>query len=91
MKRTNRKITILKKLYTTGLHLTATDFKISNANQFLIELENQKLIERYWVKDEGITPFKLAYVSDDTREKAEKYLNIFQEAEPKEKKLPKSA
>ncbi len=90
MSKPNRKLQILKKLYETNLRLTATDFRISNANQFLIELESQKLIERYWVRNEEETPFKLAYVSDETREKAMKYLNAFQGVKPKQDEVQES-
>jgi len=84
MRRATHKRNILQTLYNTRLHLTATDFRISNANQFLIELESQELIERYWVRNEGETPFKLAYVSDATKDKAKKYLNAFHGVKPKQ-------
>ena len=90
MKKVTRKLNILQTLYSTKLHLTATDFKISNANQYLGELESQRLIERYWVKNEGDTPFKLAYVSDDTRERAEKYLNTLQDVKLKKDEVQES-
>ena len=76
MSKPNHKHTILKKLYDTELHLTATDFNASNANQYLGELESQELVVRYEVKREGMSPFKLAYVSGDQKEKVEKYLGI---------------
>lgn len=77
MKKTTHKLNILQKLYDTGLHLTATDFRASNANQYLGELEGQELVTRYWVRNEGETPYKLAYVSDTTKDKAKKYLHAF--------------
>ena len=90
MKKSTHKLNILKKLYETGLHLTATDFKASNANQYLRELESQGLVIRYWVRNEGETPFKLAYVSDETREKATKYLNAFKSVKSKQDEVQES-
>ena len=76
MSKQNHKHTILKKLYDTGLHLTATDFYVSNANQFLCELESQELIKRYKMKRKNMSPFKLAYIPDEFKERVEKYLGI---------------
>ena len=76
MNKPNHKYSILKKLYDTKLHLTATDFNASNANQFLCELESQELIKRYKKKRKNMSPFKLAYIPDEFRERVEKYLGI---------------
>ena len=90
MSKPNRKLQILNRLYETGLRLTASDFRISNANQYLEELESQGLVIRYWVRNEGETPFKLAYVSDETREKATKYLNAFKGVKSKQDEVQES-
>jgi len=84
MKRATHKRNILQTLYNTRLHLTATDFNASNANQYLGELESQELITRYWVRNEGETPFKLAYVSDENMIKVKKYLDALQGVKPKQ-------
>jgi nitrate/nitrite-specific signal transduction histidine kinase len=49
----HRKLNILKLLYDTNLRLTAAQFKISNANQYLRALEKAKLIKRIEVPREG--------------------------------------
>lgn len=90
MKKATRKITILQTLYETGLHLTAADFNISNANQFLGQLESQELVKRYWVREEGIKPFKLAYVSNENMTKAKKYLEALQGKKPKQDEVQES-
>lgn len=79
MTRPNHKYSILKSLYNTELQLTAADFNISNANQYLIELEEQGLITRYEVKRDGMSSFKINYVNRGQREKAKKYLGIIEE------------
>lgn len=73
MKKTH-KYTILEKLYKTGLKLTATDFHyISNANQFMVELENQNLITSEWgVKGEARV--KLRFVNSKQMKRAKAYL-----------------
>ena len=90
MKKSTHKFKILKKLSDTGLHLTATDFNASNANQFLIELESQKLITRYKVKREGMSPFKLAYVAEDNEVRAKKYLEALQGVKSKQDEVQES-
>lgn len=77
----NQKLThnlnILKVLYDTDMRLTASQLHISNANQNFIDLEEMKLIKRVEVPRVGKSPFKVGYVDDDTREKAEQYLNKY--------------
>lgn len=68
---------ILKVLFDTKIQLTASQIGISNANQHLIDLENQKLIKRVDVPREKGSPFKIGYVDNDTRLKAEDYLKRF--------------
>lgn len=70
----HRKLNILKLLYDTTLRLTAAQFKISNANQYLIALEEAKLIKRIEVPREGTTPYKIGFVDSATRKKAKEYL-----------------
>lgn len=71
----NHSFTILKVMYDTGKKLTASDFIISNANQYLVTLERNNLIERKTVsKEHGNTTYKIGYVSSRTRKKARKYL-----------------
>ena len=67
-------INILKVLYDTDMRLTASQIHISNANQNFIDLEEMKLIKRVKVPRVGKRPFKVGYVDDDTRLKAEQYL-----------------
>lgn len=55
--------------------VTATDFKISNANQYLIILEKLKLITRVW--NESRT-FKTSFFKDEAqRQKATEYITKF--------------
>jgi len=61
-------------LYDTNLRLTASQFKISNANQYLIALEEAKLIKRIEIPREGTTPYKVGFVDNGTRKKAKEYL-----------------
>jgi len=68
---------ILKVLYDTKMQLTASQIGISNANQHLIDLENQKLIKRVDVQREKGSPFKIGYVDNDTKLKAEDYLKRY--------------
>ncbi len=70
----HRKLNILKLLYDTNLRLTAAQFKISNANQYLRALEKAKLIKRIEVPREGTTHFKIGFVDSGTRKKAKEYL-----------------
>lgn len=71
----NHKHRILKRLYDTGLKLTATDFShVSNANQYFIELENQDLIKSEW-GEKGDARVKLRYVAEQQQERAKKYLD----------------
>lgn len=66
---------ILKRLFDTGLKLTATDFSfVSNANQYFVELENQDLITSEW-GERGDARVKLRFVATDQREPAKKYLD----------------
>jgi len=68
------KLNILKVLFDTDLRLTALQFSISNANQYLKPLEDMKLIKRVEIPRVGKSPFKIGYVDDDTRLKAKEYL-----------------
>lgn len=69
------KYNLLKRLYDTGLKLTATDFSyVSNPNQYFVELENQDLITSEW-GTKGESRVKLRYVADHQRDKVEMYLN----------------
>lgn len=70
----HHKLNILKLLYDTTLRLTAAQFKISNANQYLIALEEAKLIKRIVVPREGTTPYKIGFVDSSTRKKAKEFL-----------------
>lgn len=76
-----KKLQILKILYDTGSKLTATDFKMSNANQYLCTLEGMRLIEREWYKPPKGASFKLAFISVKTRTKAQKYLKLNSKSE----------
>lgn len=76
----NHKYRILKRLYDTGLKLTATDFSyISNANQYFVELENQDLITSEW-GEKGDARVKLRYIAKHQKEKVKKYLESLQNA-----------
>lgn len=70
----NSSLKILKVLFDTRERLTASQIGLSNANQYLGKLEKQELIKRIEIPREGNTPFKVGFVDDDTRDKAENYL-----------------
>jgi len=71
----SHKLFILKTLIESDVMLTATDFSyISNANQYFVELEAQKLIKSEWGK-KGKAKVKLRFVPNEWREKAQKFLN----------------
>lgn len=61
---TNKEIETLRLIYRTG---TSTAFKIpfSNANQYLIPLENKGLIIREWVYFEGNKRYKEARINTE--------------------------
>ncbi len=73
----NHKLNILKLLYDTGLRVTASQLIISNANQYLIPLEEAKLISRVEVPRENSSPYKVGFVNRDTRKKAKEYLEKY--------------
>ncbi len=75
-KQITHKNTILKKLYDTQLKLTAIDFHASNANQYLGELEAQDLITCEKIKRDGMSFYKIAYITKKQKPKVEKYLGI---------------
>jgi len=76
MNHSSHKYNLLKKLYDTGLKLTATDFShISNANQYFVELEQQELISSEWGK-KGKSRVKLRFIAEEQKERAERYLNV---------------
>ncbi len=70
------KLNILETLLFSDTKLTATDFGyVSNANQYLAELENQGLITSVWgVK--GKARVKLRYVANKQKIRASKYLEM---------------
>ncbi|MCD4668307.1 MAG: hypothetical protein K8R44_06950 [Sulfurimonas sp.] len=70
----HHKLTILKLLYDTNLRITASQLKISNANQYLIPLEEAKLIIRVEVPRENSSPYKVGFVDYRTRKKAKEFL-----------------
>jgi len=73
-KKTTHKLNILKVLLETQERLTATDFHyISNANQYFAPLDHQGLIKSEW-GFKGDAKVKFRFVTDDTREKAMKFL-----------------
>ncbi len=75
MSASSHKYNLLKRLYNTGLKLTATDFShVSNANQYFVELEHQDLIKSEWGK-KGDAKVKLRFVGEDQKERVEKYLD----------------
>jgi len=75
MSPSSHKYNLLKKLYDTGLKLTATDFSyVSNANQYFVELEHQDLITSEWGR-KGKAKVKLRFIADHQRERAKKYLD----------------
>lgn len=70
----NHKHRLLKRLYDSGLKLTATDFShVSNANQYFVELEHQDLITSEWGK-KGDANVKLRYIAEHQRDAVERYL-----------------
>ena len=76
MNHSSHKYNLLKKLYDTGLTLTATDFShISNANQYFVELEQQELISSEWGK-KGKSRVKLRFITEEQKKRAERYLNV---------------
>jgi len=75
MSASSHKYNLLKKLYDTGLKLTATDFSyVSNANQYFVELEHQDLITSEWGR-KGKAKVKLSFIADHQRGRAKKYLD----------------
>ena len=69
------KYNILKKLYDTGLKLTATDFSYcSNGNQYMVELENQDLITSEW-GTKGEARVKLRFINLDQIDRVKNYLD----------------
>lgn len=70
------KLNILETLLFSDTKLTATDFGyVSNANQYLAELENQGLITSVWgVK--GKARVKLRFVANRQKLRASKYLEM---------------
>lgn len=70
----NHKLNILKLLFDTGYKITASQLKISNANQYFISLEELKLISRVEVPRENKPPFKVGFINQSTRQKAKKFL-----------------
>lgn len=69
------KLNILKLLYDTNLKITASQLKISNANQYFNQLEEMGLIKRLEISRVGISSFKVGFVDQDTKEKAKEYLD----------------
>jgi hypothetical protein len=69
------KLNILKVLLDTNMRLTASQFNISNANQYLIPLEELKLIKRVEVPRDNCSPFKVGFIDKDTKLKAIEYLS----------------
>jgi len=66
---------LVKKLYDTGLKLTATDFSyVSNANQYFVKLERQDLVTSEWGR-KGKAKVKLRFIADHQRERVKKYLD----------------
>lgn len=70
----HHKLKILKLLYDTGLRVTASQLKISNANQYLGSLEKSGLISRVEVPRENSTSYKVGFVDRKTRKKAKEFL-----------------
>ncbi|MEA2100874.1 MAG: hypothetical protein U9P72_12180 [Campylobacterota bacterium] len=70
----HHKLSILKLLYDTGMRVTASQLSISNANQYLIPLEELKLISRVEVPRENSSPYKVGFVDATTRKKAKEFL-----------------
>lgn len=76
----NRKLThklnILETLLFSDTRLTATDFGyVSNANQYLAELENQGLITSVWGL-KGKARVKLRFVANKQKLRASNYLEM---------------
>ena len=70
------KLNILEILLFSDTRLTATDFGyVSNANQYLAELENQGLITSVWGL-KGKARVKLRYVANKQKLRASKYLEM---------------
>lgn len=57
---------ILSVMLNTGEPVTATDFKISNANQYFVILESMRLVTRVKSKEGN---FKVAYFKDNEQNK----------------------
>ncbi|WP_163280444.1 hypothetical protein [Campylobacter fetus] len=75
--KTKHSYNILYCMLNTGKLVTATDFKISNANQYFVILERKGLITRVRNKESN---FKVAYFKDnEQRQKAERYLESFKD------------
>ncbi|OCR84670.1 hypothetical protein [Campylobacter fetus] len=71
--KTKHSYNILYCMLNTGKLVTATDFKISNANQYFVILERKGLITRVRNKESN---FKVAYFKDnEQRQKARDYLS----------------
>lgn len=70
------KLNILETLLFSDTKLTATDFGyVSNANQYLAELENQGLITSVWGL-KGKARVKLRFVANRQKLRASKYLEM---------------
>lgn len=69
-----RKLQILKYLVDTKEHITAAQISVSNANQYLISLEEMKLVKRHKINN---SICKFAYVDNETEQKAQEYLKRF--------------
>lgn len=70
------KLNILETLLFSDTRLTATDFGyVSNANQYLAELENQGLITSIWGL-KGKARVKLRFVANKQKLKASRYLEM---------------
>lgn len=74
--------TILAYMLNSNKPVTATDFKISNANQYLVSLEKMKLITRKWLLLDEKSRFKVAYFKDNKqKQKAKSFLEPFKKAD----------
>lgn len=67
----SHRLSILKVLFESGKKLTATDFNISNANQYFRQLEKQGFIKNEIIKSNGVY---LRYVPSDVRSKVREHL-----------------
>ena len=75
-RRLTHKLNILEILLFSDTRLTATDFGyVSNANQYLAELENQGLITSVWSL-KGTARVKLRYVANKQKIRASNYLEM---------------